>query len=68
MQRRILQVTHLGNFQPWLPWHIVDDDHNESQKSRGVAPVYSTLVAVAWGIHYPISPWRSCRQPPIVGK
>ena len=45
MQRRTLQVTHLGNFQPWLPWHIVDDDHNEGRKTRGVATVYFTLVA-----------------------
>ncbi len=25
-------------------------------------------LPIAWGIHYPIPPWRSCRQPPNVGK
>ena len=47
MRSRILRVTRLGNFQPWLPWHIVDDDHNEGRKTktRGVATVYFTLVA-----------------------
>jgi hypothetical protein len=38
MQSRILQVTHLGNFQPGLPWHILDDDHNEGRR-RGVLSV-----------------------------
>jgi hypothetical protein len=32
MQSRILQVTYLGNFQPWLSWHIIDDDHKEGRK------------------------------------
>ena len=45
MQRRTPQVTHLGNLRSWLPWHIVDDDHNEGRKTRGVATVYFTLVA-----------------------
>jgi hypothetical protein len=45
MRRRVLQVTHLGNFQPWLPWHIVEDDRNEGRKTRRVAPDYFTLVA-----------------------
>jgi hypothetical protein len=45
MQRRTLQVTHLGNFQPCLHWHIVEGSQKEGRKTRGVAPVYFTLVA-----------------------
>jgi hypothetical protein len=47
MQSRILQVTHLGNFHPWLPWNILDDDHARNPKEERVAslaPVYSAIV------------------------
>jgi hypothetical protein len=68
MQDRILQVTHLGNFQPWLPWHIVDDDHNEGRKTRVLLRLTSPWLPTAWGIDYSISLGRSCRQPPNMGK
>jgi hypothetical protein len=38
MQSRILQVTHLGNFQPCLAWHIVNDDHQGRPKNEGGCP------------------------------
>jgi hypothetical protein len=46
MQSRILQVTRLGNFQPWLPRHLVDGRPQGRQKTRGVriVPVNCTIA------------------------
>jgi hypothetical protein len=46
MQSRILQVTHLGNFQPWLPRHIVDGRPQGRSKTRvvGVVAVNCTIA------------------------
>ena len=79
MQSRMLQVTQLGNFHP-VPWHISITTIAKAERPevyfsvaancriRGPVDDNSVLVADGLGIHYPISRWRSCRQPPNVGK
>ena len=47
MQSRILQVTHLGNFRPWLLWHIVGDDHTRKAERRGVLSVVPVNCTIA---------------------
>ena len=46
MQSRILQVTRLGNFQPWLPRYLVDGRPQGRQKTRVVriVPVNCTIA------------------------